>query len=89
MAYDKPKVTIDLDEYQELLKKSETTEDDKLLMMRHLTYLLVSQLYQSGGGINQLRDVIREMEGIGIQVNLGGNNTRLHPDDISLTRIKK
>lgn len=88
MEYSEPKVTIDLKEYEELIRKNGTSEDDKLVMLRHFTYLLITNLQFSGSGINILQDAIREMKGLSIEVSLG-NSTRLQPDDISFTRIKK
>jgi hypothetical protein len=80
MAYDKPKVTIDLEEYQDLIKKS---KEDSLVLAKTVVCLMLM-----AGSKEEAMDRIKS-RGIKIrQVNIGGPRTEILPEDIVIEKIK-
>lgn len=82
MAYDKPKVTIDLDEYNELIEKSKITVEDTVLMAKEIVLSFVETRGDINAAVNQINH-----KGIKISIpNLGTRTGSV--EDISFIRTR-
>jgi hypothetical protein len=86
MPYDKPKVTIDLDEYQELLKLKEEVRGDEFVTMAKI---VIATIFNEKQNPTQISSSLRQF---GINFFVHGNGMGygiITPENVHIEKIAK